>query len=294
MRFDSYHPGINVLYFATMLFCTIAWDHPVFVALAYVCAFAYSTKLKGARQAVFNVALLVLGAAWALWFAATTHFGVTNLAMTIVGNAVTLESLVVGCVQGIKLVTVIMWLSCVFALFTADKVVFLLGKIAPKLSLFAAIVLRAVPVVKKQAHLIGTAQSCIGNGVGQGTLAHRLRDVVRHISVLVSWTIERFVQTSDSMRARGSALRGRTAYSLYRFDNKDRSVVLAFFILATICFAGAALDQTHILYNPEIIMNRITAASFVFYAAYAALCLLPLGLQIAGEVRFAKGIKGIA
>lgn len=294
MRFDSYHPGINVLFFATVLYCTVAWNHPVYLGIAYLSAFAYSVALKGAKQAAFNLGILIVGAAWALWFAATTHFGVTNLAATVVGNSITLESLAAGCAQGVKIITVIMWLSCVFSLFTADKVVFLIGKIAPRLSLFAAIVLRAVPVVGKQSRLIATAQSCIGNGVGQGTIAHRLRDAVRQISALVSWSIERFVQTSDSMRARGSSLRGRTAYSLYRFDNRDRSVVIALVALATICFAGSALDQTHILYNPEIVLNRITAASFAFYAAYAAFCLFPLGLQAAGQWRFARRLRGMA
>ena len=33
-------------------------------------------------------------------------------------------------------------------------------------------------------------------------------------------------------------------------------------------------------------MNRITPLSFVFYAAYAVLCLLPMTLEIIGERRF--------
>ena len=45
------------------------------------------------------------------------------------------------------------------------------------------------------------------------------------------------------------------------------------------------LHQTRIYYNPRIILNRITPLSAVFYAAYFVLCMLPMALQIIGEIR---------
>lgn len=35
-------------------------------------------------------------------------------------------------------------------------------------------------------------------------------------------------------------------------------------------------------------MNPVTPMSFVFYVAYAVLLLLPMGLQIAGEIRYKR------
>lgn len=51
------------------------------------------------------------------------------------------------------------------------------------------------------------------------------------------------------------------------------------------------LDQTYIYYEPEIIMNRITAISWIFYISYAVLLLLPTILQTAGEIRFKQQQK---
>lgn len=56
----------------------------------------------------------------------------------------------------------------------------------------------------------------------------------------------------------------------------------------TVTAAGAALDQTNICYAPEIIMNRITPASVLFYFAYGTFLFLPMILQIAGERKFRK------
>ncbi len=96
------------------------------------------------------------------------------------------------------------------------------------------------------------------------------------------------------MKSRGYSLKGRTAFSIYRFDNRDRSFVVSIFLCLTVIGMGYALDQTNIYYDPEIIINRITPLSGVFYIAYAALFLLPMILQIIGEYRFNKLRKKIA
>ena len=293
MRFDSYHPFINLLFFATVIGLTVWWTHPGFIAISYVCAFAYSVKLNGRRAIVFNLALIVFAILWGLWFATHTHFGITTLSTTIIGNRVTLESLAFGMAQGFMLASVIMWFSCVFAIFTADKVVYLLGRVSPRLSLMLAIVLRAVPVVKDRARRIAVAQRGIGAGAGQGNPFRRIVHAVHHVSALITWSLDRFMEMGESMKSRGSRLRGRTAFSLYRFDNRDRSLTLFLVALITLCFVGAAFGQTFMLYSPELVMPRITAASIVFYLAFFMLCITPLALQIIGEIRFARQVARV-
>ena len=68
MRFDSYHPAINLIYFASAIGFTIWFDHPVYVGIAFAVAFAYSVKLKGLKGLAFDVCLIPLAAAWALWY----------------------------------------------------------------------------------------------------------------------------------------------------------------------------------------------------------------------------------
>ena len=48
------------------------------------------------------------------------------------------------------------------------------------------------------------------------------------------------------------------------------------------------LDQTDIYYNPRIILNRVTPLSWLFYLSYAVFLLLPMGVQVAGEIRFRR------
>lgn len=290
MRFDSYHPMINLIYFASVIAASIAFRHPVFLAISYFCAFAYSVKLNGRRALIFNFCLIPLMVAWTLWYATCHHFGVTPLRRNFAGNEITLESLVYGGVTGVVGAAALMWMSCVHAVFCTDKIVYLFGRVSPKLSLFFSILLRAVPRIKAQARRIAAARRCSGRGIDQGNPFRRIANAAAIFSILITWTIESFTVTSDSMRARGYTLKGRTAFSIYRFDNRDRSFVIMIFICLTLLFVGNMFSQTNILYDPRIIMNRVTPLSCVFYLGYAVLCLLPMGLQIAGEARHKRQV----
>ena len=294
MKFDSYHPVINFIYFAAAIAGTIMFHHPVFLAISYAAAFAYSVKLNGVRGLIFNLCLLPFMAAYALWYSYYNHFGVTILGQNFTGNDMTLESLVFGCVISVTAAAVIMWMSCVFAVVSSDTVVYLFGKISPKLSLFLSILLRSVPRIKETARRISIAQRGIGRGVGQGSILRRISNVFRLLSIMITWTMESFASSSESMKSRGYSLRGRTAFSIYRFDNRDRSFVIVIFLCLTLIVMAMLFNQTNIYYDPEIIMNRITPVSYVFYAAYAVLLLLPMGLQIAGEWKFRRLRGGVS
>lgn len=288
MRFDSYHPVINLIYFTAAIICTVKFNHPVFLVISYLAAFVYSIKLNGKRSAIFNVCLIPLIFVYAAYYSCYNHFGVTEFRTNFIGNHITLEAVIEGCVRGVTIASILMICSCIFAVVSADKVVYLFGRISPRLSLFLSIILRFIPRVKQRAGRINLSRKGIGKGCGQGKLWKKLIHTCSFISILITWTLEDFVESAASMKCRGYSLRGRTAFSIYRFDNRDRSFVITLFLCLTLTIMGAAFNQTTILYNPEIIVNRITPFSIIFYAAYAVFLLLPMFLQLIGEKRFAS------
>lgn len=294
MRFDSYHPAINLFFFAAVIAGTVLFNHPVFLGLSFLCSFAYAAKLRGRRAAWFGLALAPCILLFALFYAGYTHFGVTVLAKNFIGNNLTLESFVYGMVLGTMAASVLLWLSCMNAIFTSDKVVYLFGRVSPRLSLFLSLCLRMVPRLGERARETGAAQRGIGRGLNQGGLFRRIGNFFRMASILVTWTIENRMEAAASMRCRGVTLRGRSALSIYRFDYRDRSLVIAFSGLAAVLLTGFFFDQMRILYNPEIIFNRITPASYIFYLAYGIFCLLPLALQMCGEWRWKRRARQTA
>ena len=286
MEFARYHPAINLLYFTAVLTGTILFRQPVFLCLSYVCAFLYLLKLRGLRALIPGLGLLPLALLYALWYGSYHHFGLTVLGVNFIGNQVTLESFLCGGTWAMVCVAAVLWMGCVHAVFTTDKIVYLLGRVSPHLSLYLSILLRTVPRLNKQRQRIELAQRGIGRGKGQGNIFQRMRNALRRGSILLTWLIEGIVTTSDSMRCRGCSLRGRTAYSLYHFDGRDRSFVIGLCSLICVLLMALLLDQTMIRFAPQVVMMPITPMSCLFYTAWAALCLLPPVLELLGARRF--------
>lgn len=288
MGFEACHPAVNLIYFVAVIYGALAFSHPVYLAIGYACAFAYSVWREGKRALVFDLALLPCIVAFALYYSSYHHFGVTVLRQNFIGNNMTLESLVYGFVLGVSIATVLMWLTCVYAVFSADKVVYLFGRVSPTASLFLAIILRTVPRLKVQAHRIQTARRGIGRGAGQGHGWARVKNAVRIFSMLISWLIGSLATVSDSMRSRGSALRGRTAFSIYRFDDRDRAYVIAMFTCLTLTAMAMLLGRSTTVYAPRILTAPFTALDAIFATGYFLLCTMPLMLDVYTALRFAK------
>ena len=106
--------------------------------------------------------------------------------------------------------------------------------------------------------------------------------------MLITWMISALALEADSMRSRGSLLRGRTAFSIYRFDNRDRAFVIALFSCITLTAMGVILGATEMFYNPRMIWKPLDILSIATAIGYATLCLLPMGLEIWTEYRFRK------
>ena len=60
MGFESCHPAVNFLFFAAVIYGSVAFQHPVFLAISCLCAFAFSMKRNGKRAVIFNLCLLPL------------------------------------------------------------------------------------------------------------------------------------------------------------------------------------------------------------------------------------------
>lgn len=293
MGFENSHPAVNLLYFTAVIFGTLAFGHPIFLSISFLCACLYSVKRNRKKAVVFNIVLLPLIAAFAFWYSSNNHFGLTVLDRNFIGNDLTLESLVYGFVLGFSAAGAVIWLSCVYSVFTSDKVAYLFGRVSPRISLFLSVLLRTVPGIKNQAKQINNAQRGIGRGAGQGNVFVRLRNCIRILSILITRTVDMPINVSESMRSRGGLLRGRKAFSVYRFDNRDRIYVILMFSALTLTAMAVLLGQTDAVYDPKITVTSITPMSFLFYIGYAFLCLMPLHLELWTEYRFRKGRKSV-
>ncbi len=285
--FSTYHPLINFLYFTIVILISMFCMHPIFLAISYICSFIYSIKLNGKKALKFNllygVPILIISSILNPLF---VHEGVTILTYFNSGNPLTLESIVYGLSSSVMLVSVIMWFSCYNAIMTSDKFIYIFGKIIPGMSLILSMVLRFVPKYKKQIKEISKAQRTIGRDVSNGNIFQRARYGLKILSVMTTWALENGVETSDSMKARGYGLKGRTNFSNYRFDFRDRIFTFICSILTAILMLGIFNGYAIMRFYPSILIEPVTVQGIITYISYAFFCLIPVVIDIREDIKW--------
>lgn len=285
--FSTFHPLVNFIYFTAVIVFSMFFMHPVFQGIALISAFTYSISIKGKKGLKFNIIyILPMLLFMAVINPAFNHAGVTILFYLKSGNPITLESILYGLSAAIMFVTVILWFSCYNVVMTSDKFIYLFGRIIPALSLIFSMVLRFVPRYIEQIKVISNAQKCIGRDVSQGNIIKRAKNGIKILSIMTTWALENAIETADSMRSRGYGLPGRTSFSIFRFDNRDKIIFSIIIGLILIILSGAAMGQNTIRFFPSIKYIEITVFSFLVYIAYFILCMMPVIINVQEATRW--------
>ncbi len=95
----------------------------------------------------------------------------------------------------------------------------------------------------------------------EGNLFRRIRYGLNILSILITWALENAIETSDSMKSRGYGLPERTAFSIYRFTNRDKILGTVMVFLSMIFTVGIAKGaETYASYNPRILLAGFTGS----------------------------------
>ena len=274
--FSGYYPTINFLYFALVLLFSMCLMHPVYLAISLTGALAYDIYLKGRKAARFAVmGLLPMAVFAALVNPAFNHEGATILTYLPSGNPLTLESMLYGAAAAVMLASVVLWFSSYNEVMTSDKFVYLFGRVIPALSLVLSMSLRFIPKFKAQMQTVSEAQACIGRDTKNGSVLRRVGNAVRIFSILVTWSLENAIETADSMRSRGYGLPGRTAFSIHRFDDRDKAALAWLIFCGAYLISGWMAGGTYFRYYPTAKTAAWTPMTVSFMLVYLALVLTP-------------------
>lgn len=278
--FSGYHPGINFLYFGLVFLFTMFLLHPVSLLISLGCALCYAIYLNGRKAVRFSLRfLLPMMLLAAVLNPAFNHEGATILTYLPSGNPLTMESMLYGLTAALMLAAVITWFSCYNAVMTSDKFVYLFGRVIPALSLVLSMTLRFVPKFKAQLQVVSEAQRCIGRDTSEGSLLQRAKNAITIFSIMVTWALENAIETADSMKSRGYGLPGRTAFSIYRFDERDKTALLWLLFCGVYLLSGWAAGGFSWRYYPTIRGAAVTPFTVSFQIVYLALCLTPVILN---------------
>ena len=270
-NFGTYHPIINFVYFVFVIGCSMFLRHPVFLGISCVSGFIYYIYLKGKKA--FKTALWLMIPVFlisALVNPLFNHEGVTLLFYFRTGNPLTLESIVYG----------------LASIMTSDKFIYLFGKLIPAMSLILSMVLRFVPKFKNQIEKVSDAQKCIGRDVTNGNTLAKAKHGMKILSIMTTWALENSVETADSMKSRGYGLRGRTNFSIYRFDTRDKRIFSVMAVAGLIVLGGIVTKKVYFLYFPMMEGNPLNWETLLIYVIYGGMCMLPMVINIVEDIKW--------
>lgn len=290
-EFKTYHPIVNFVYFLFVIGFSCVFMHPICLGTSFVCGFVYSVMLKGKKAVKTNLIYMIPMLLFAaLINPAFNHEGITVIKYLPSGNPLTLESVVYGLAAAVMIVSVICWFSCYNEVMTSDKFVYLFGRIIPSLSLILSMTLRFVPKFSAQLKTVINAQRCMGRDISNGSVIQRAKHGLGILSIMTTWALENAIETADSMKSRGYGHPGRTAFSIFTFDKRDKKALLCIIILGIYTLVGNLMGKMYFRYFPSIKTNEFSLFGLSVFVAYFALCMCPIVIE-SWEARKWKAIK---
>lgn len=278
--FATYNPLVNFIFFCGVIGFGVFLIHPVFLGIGLTGSLACVFMTEGKRI----IKKLVMIFIPAIILVTVINMYVNPQGDTVLWETefrpVTMEAMIFGLLTGILIVTVILWFSYFNKIMTSDKIIFLFGKIMPSISLIFTMVLRFIPGLQAKAKEVSSAQKCIGRDVANGSLKKRIHHGVKITSIMMTWALENSIDTADSMRARGYELKGRSSFTIYHLDRRDTVALIFLAMMIIIIIIGIITGKSKAEFYPAFVISRIDIKSFAVYAAYFAMCFMPVIIQI--------------
>ena len=273
---------VNLIYFSFVLVITMFSNDPVFCVATLVLAWIYSVILKGKETMKSNLLFaLPVYILMALVNTLFTHNGATVL-FYINDSRITLEALIYGITAATVLTAVIIWFICFSEIMSSDKLIYIFGKARPVMGLTLSMIFRFIPLLRQRFREIRLGQQCMGREE-QTKFVGKIRQFAKEVSILISWSLEAAIETSDSMEARGYGLKGRTSFHLFKITPRDKrylAIITALAILPMICLI---MGETDIFYYPRIVFKDWTDLRIVSLMSYIVMMSTPIVIDITGN-----------
>ncbi len=290
-EFKTYHPIVNFIYFVFVIGFSCFLMHPVCLGISLISGFTYSVMLRGRKQVKANLLyMLPMLMTMALINPAFNHEGVTIIAYLPSGNPLTLEAGIYGLCAAAMLVSVLCHFSCYNEVMTSDKFIYLFGRVIPSTSLLLSMTLRFVPKFAAQLKVVANAQRCMGRDVSNGSVIKRAKSGLHILSVMTTWALENAIETADSMKSRGYGIPGRTAFSIFTFDKRDKKALICILLLGTYTLVGSFTGAVYAGYFPAVRFAEASPFAISVFLAYFLLCICPVIIEL-WEVRKWKALR---
>lgn len=269
--FSDCHPAVEFVFFTFVIGITSIVTHPLISLISLITGMLYSKSISPNNFSL--AALIPIMAFTALINPLFSHEGATILAYFPSGNPLTLESIICGLSSALTLSAVVCWFSAFSRVMTSDKFVWLFGRILPMLGLLLSMTLRFVPRFIADIKAASEADSLLKNK--DDSRLGKLRSAVNVFSGCINRALDSSMSTAESMKSRGFGLPGRTSYTNYRLDRRDKILLIWLGLSGMFVLSGYFCGGIYWRSYPTVKFSEFGSFTAAFMLVFALLALTP-------------------
>lgn len=275
--FSSFHPSVLLLYYASIIVVTLCTMNPIVIGCSIFGSLLFFIVINPFRLIIkefaFYSLVFLLIAIINLLF---VHNG-ESILFFMNDNPITFEAGMFGIALACMIISIVFWSKSYSEILSTDKIIFLFSKVIPRLAIFISILFRIVPMFKKQLFKVNQAQKALGFYTSD-SMTDRLLGGIRVFKSTLIWVVEHVFSKSDSMKARGYGLKGRTNFSIFKWQKQDILLLICILMLYLV-FIGA-LQTFYFYYYPVIAELEVSFVTFLQYIGVFLLMVIPSIIEI--------------
>ncbi|MBQ3489629.1 MAG: cobalt transport protein [Clostridia bacterium] len=278
------NPIVLFFYFAAAAGISMFSMNPVIQIFSLAGALSFFFLRNAGKRTGMHLPLFLLALLAALLNPLFQHNGATVL-FVLNGNPVTKEACIYGAVTALMLLATLYWFRSFSELMTSDKILYLFGRISPKIALLLSMAMRYIPLFGAQLKKTAQTQKAMGY-FKEDNAMDRIRGYMRVFSVTVTWALESGIVTADSMEARGYGEGKRSSFAVFRFYRKDGFYLMLIGALFLISVYGLATEAVAFQYYPTFGAQAPSFISTLTYIAYIMLAFLPTAAEAGEKIKW--------
>ncbi|MDD6193480.1 MAG: energy-coupling factor transporter transmembrane component T [Lachnospiraceae bacterium] len=275
LHWAKLHPAVMFLYFIMVIVLTMCVTSPILLACSFMSASLLELVVGGIKRYVRRLrGMLLLTVVIALGNMMLSHNGM-HVLFYVNGNAITGEAFWYGLFFGGMLATAYVWFDLFQMFCDSEKLIFIFGKTMPTLGLLISMTLHYIPLLGRQLSVVRDAQRGMGRDEHTSWLAE-IKQRGKEFSILISWSLENAIDTSDAMTARGYGLGRRSHFHTYRFRGRDAFYLALMSVMFVLGALGTFGYAYRVYYYPSIVFPGVNNRLLLYYGSYVIFVCLPL------------------
>lgn len=281
--FFNFNPIVVAIYFLAVCGISMFCMNPFLLLLSLIGAFVYFITINKNGNSSHGFYLLLF-AVMALINPMVSHNGVTVL-FVFNDSPITMEAIIYGITASAMIIAVLYWFRSFTLIMTSDKLLYIFGKLSPRLALILSMAIRYVPLFTRQAKKINQSQTALGL-YREDNVIDRIKGRTRVFSILITWALEGGIITADSMTARGYGNTKRSHFSIFKFQRSDLYLLLSVTLLSALTCISISQGAMSFIFYPAIEISEFSALSLAGYISYGILVLLPTILEAEEKIKW--------